>query len=413
MIKQFLVIVIVLSNLYSTVNTNIPNRRVAQFGGEKGYIVIPAPYSIPGIGEGIAWFSSFNNYYKNTDVYIGNVTGDVEGGFLGIWDLNIIDNRLFVNIDYNNMSKVATSNYSTRGLEGNGENYSILEFNKYEQKAIQTTLSFFQRRLEFVLKISNNQTRLNAIKNQDGQTIENIINPTITTTNTNEFKTVFDFTDDKLDPRKGIRAEIGTEYTKPQSTFDSKFYTINYNISAYIPMMKASTLVFNYFKSDAHVTQEGELDKNKIASKLGFNCGNNCAPSLQQLIDNTFYVNKLGNAKPLGGSHRLRSYKTNRFIASHSQSFGTEFRWNLNSSRKPLDLYFMKDVKTGIQFAIFYEIATSTDETSKLWSDTKSTSGIGTRFIMGSGVIYRFDIANGEEGTELSIMVNYPWEGII
>jgi hypothetical protein len=36
--------------------------------------------------------------------------------------------------------------------------------------------------------------------------------------------------------------------------------------------------------------------------------------------------------------------------------------------------------------------------------------GAGLRMVTASGLIYRLDGATGEEGFEMTMMINYPWE---
>ena len=40
----------------------------------------------------------------------------------------------------------------------------------------------------------------------------------------------------------------------------------------------------------------------------------------------------------------------------------------------------------------------------------RDSYGIGARLVTKSGLIFRADIATGEEGEEVSIIVGYPWE---
>lgn len=88
---------------------------------------------------------------------------------------------------------------------------------------------------------------------------------------------------------------------------------------------------------------------------------------------------------------------------------GTEFRWNFATDVIPFDFWIWKDIATGFQLALFHEIATVAEQKSQLWEDSRSSTGAGLRMVSGSGIVYRFDMAYGDEGRQTSIIFNYPW----
>lgn len=402
MVRIIFIVFLLQTLLLSKETSIIPKRIGPQFFNEKGYLLLPAPYSIPGIGEGIAYFASFNNYYGNSDLFVSKLEGDVTGYLLGVWDVHLIKNRLLVDLTFHDMDKIGISNYATRGMNNSADTYSILEFDKNLNTTIEATLTFYDRRLEFIALYSQSQSRLSAIYSNNGSLIEAINNQETVHRDNHSFATLIDLTNDRLNPTKGLRTEIKYQQSQPASDFYPDYYTLNYNLTGYVPVGRRSTLALNYFKSDAIVTREGETDKVEIAKRVG---------SEPSVIDNQYQENRLGHASSLGGVSRLRSYPGDRFIGAHTESVGMELRLNLTAERKPFNLYFMKDIRTGIQFAFFHEIGTAADNRDDLWHETRSSTGLGARFIMGSGVVYRFDFAKGDEGSEMSIIVDYPWEG--
>lgn len=408
--KAVLIFLLMTLCLNAVFEWEIPQRRGKQFLNEPGYLVLPVPYSLPGIGEGVGYFTSFNNYYGNMDFFAMKLTGDVDGEFFGIWDLFLIKERLFLDFTYQNLNKFGVSSYSSRGLNDDADNFSVLEFNQFQNQSLKATLSFFERRLEFIGRFSEGHSALVAIRDSNGHLIEDLSGAQATDTRGRVLSAIIDLTDDRQNPIKGIKTEIEYRESNARRDFDPDYYTINYNITGYIPVNNKDTIALNAFRSDAFVTRMGETDKSVIASKLGFGCGGSCSQTIQNVIDNKYKENTLGNAQSMGGASRLRSYPGGRYIGAHSEAFGAEYRWNLSADRKPFDLVFMKDIRTGMQFAFFHEVATVADDRRDLWSDVKHSSGIGARFIMGSGVVYRFDFATGSEGNEVSIIVDYPWE---
>ena len=49
------------------------------------------------------------------------------------------------------------------------------------------------------------------------------------------------------------------------------------------------------------------------------------------------------------------------------------------------------------------------EKSSDLWDQTRYSYGAGLRLVAASGAVYRADIANGDEGSELTVFFFYPW----
>jgi hypothetical protein len=92
--------------------------------------------------------------------------------------------------------------------------------------------------------------------------------------------------------------------------------------------------------------------------------------------------------------------------------YGTEVRWNLTDERTPFNIFIMKDIRTSVQVAAFYEIGTTSDVRSELnkRSNMRDDYGLGLRIITASGVVFRGDLAFGKEGMTPEIFIGYPWE---
>ena len=72
----------------------------------------------------------------------------------------------------------------------------------------------------------------------------------------------------------------------------------------------------------------------------------------------------------------------------------------------------MKDVRTTVQVALFYETGVTSDERGDLWRwrNYRSSYGTGLRMVFASGLVLRGDLANGRDGFNVSFFVGYPWE---
>lgn len=397
---------------------NAIERKRDQFSKNNNYIVVPAPYSVPGIGQGFLLIAYAGNVFNGyTDLFITKTAGDVEGLFYAVRDLHLIDERLYFEMFSGDIDKAAVASYKQRGMDSDQNEYNILESSDITFRGGSTTLSYFDRMFELSFQYAYGAASFNRILDKDGNVIAE------GTEQKHEFSRhmytmTIDYTDDLQDPREGIRLEMTYENAglANSSASTPEQYIVDYNLTLYIPLLSFSTLALNYFQSDAVVTKEGETDLTTIEQELGIDCTGRpdeaeCESAKEAVIQNTFAENKYGTASNLGGAMRLRGYPQNRFRAAHQRFYAAELRWNLSDENSPFDLFFMKDIRTGTQLAFFYETANSADLTEDLGKTWKSNYGIGFRLITRSGFVYRFDIAEGDEGSQIAAFFNYPWEG--
>src|SRR5512145_1329609 len=127
-----------------------PERRVDQYPTENGYLILPLPYSIPGIGEGYFLMGYLSNVFGSTsDAFVVRVAGDAEGYVAKFDEVPLIRNRLFFNMTEQRIDKAAVNNYKTRGVANGEDAYNIVEVNQADQRDIGLTLSLHERRLEY------------------------------------------------------------------------------------------------------------------------------------------------------------------------------------------------------------------------------------------------------------------------
>ena len=68
---------------------------------------------------------------------------------------------------------------------------------------------------------------------------------------------------------------------------------------------------------------------------------------------------------------------------------------------------FLVGLRMVLQTSFFYETGSVSDDVSLLHEKMKSSFGVGFRAII-SGLIYRFDMAKGEDGIAPTLFINYP-----
>ncbi len=390
-------------------------RRRDQYLSAPGYFVAPAPYALPGIGTGLMVVGMANNIYgTQTDVLADVITGDVGGYGFAIADWYLIDKHLKFEMLHSFFDKASFQSYKSRGMESKKDDYVLLSVDEMKFTGLRMTASFWDKMLEFYSMAYLASFQLDSIRDKDGDLLLEASDIGVQDTKFYIVGMMADYTDDRVDPRRGIRFDTSLDYSPPNGDEGPDFYQHNYNLTAYIPVGKRSTWVFNYYRSDAIVLKEGETDYDRLADQLGLNCTTLSDPSersdCESVINNSQIANKYGSATSLGGRSRLRSYSEGRFSGAHTQFYGSEFRWNLTEEVTPFDIGFMKDIRTGIQVAFFYERGSVAEKISDLGKHERFSYGTGVRMVTASGLVYRLDGATGDEGFEMTMIINYPWE---
>lgn len=388
-----------------------PERRKNQDLTTPGYLVLPLPYSKPGIGKGFMLLGNIANVAETTaDLSAILVTGDAGGTILYGEEIPLISDWLSMEFYYQDINKASINQYTKRGMEASNKNdFKIIEVGLAKQ--LSTTLVFnnYNKRLNFYYKHNDSEYKLTKIKDHTGTLIQTTNYSSSNKSDSLKFE--LDYTDDHLDPRNGIRLGVTYQDHKATSTDNPDFYTLDYDIQGYFPFRTNDTLVVNYYQSDAHVNRIGNTDPAAIRAQLDLNCGGDptCLQTEQELVDSNINERTYGTASSLGGDSRLRAYPQSRYQGAHSAFLGAEYRWNITQEATPFDYFIWKDVRTAIQVALFTSVGTVSETSSKLWKETRYAYGAGLRLITGSGGVYRFDIATGNEGFQTTIIFKYPW----
>lgn len=403
------------SDSAGAVHSFLVDRRKEQFETSFAYAVFPLPYSLPGIGKGISFVGAAMNIANTyTDAYGIVYSGDVEGAAVGVADIHIVPRTLILDVGVGAVSKASIQNFRERGMNTDKNNYLLIDVDDSEYFGGRLTATFLDRRFEMYGAWYGGASKLNSIRDKDGNVIVEAHDSSRQRSHTTMFGTRIDLTDDYDDPRRGARLAV-TRSASPPSDSGPDFSVMDYNMTAYLPVGSRNTWAFNYLRSDAIVSRMGETDPAKIQNQHGINCSDPslttqqqqyCTDAVSLMIANNTY----GAATSLGGFDRLRSYSQGRFRGAHTEFYGTEFRWNLTDEAKPFDLFIMKDIRTSVQLAAFYEIGSTADlrdDVGKIW---RKSYGVGFRMVTASGVVFRGDVADGYDGVSTAVFIGYPWE---
>jgi len=395
-----------------TFSFEIPDRRKDQFGADFAYYMYPIAGEIPGLGTAAGLGGSLLNIGGSDADFTGYyIDGDFSASGFAFIDLHAIKKRLVFDLGYN-AYHVAPISY-TRGLNSDPDEF--IQPKVQGQYLIgQMTLTYDERRYETFLRVLNGKEKLEEVLNADGEAFTGINKDWNYHTSYSVGGSV-DLTDDRLDPRKGVRFELNIKLPQNESKENTEYFVADFNSSYYLPMRRWDTLVFNIFGSHAFVTRKGETDYNTVKASQGLECSpvpsperDSCLETEKTQLNQTIAHRKYGTATSLGGTQRLRSFNNYRYYASKVLFYGLEYRWNLTDERTPFNIYIAKGIRTGVQLAAFWERGAVSDGYRDLIETGRNSYGLGFRVIL-SGVVIRFDVANGNEGFQTQLFITYPW----
>ncbi len=384
-----------------------------QFLYDSSYLVFPLPYSLPGIGQGVMVTGLMGNIYgTNTDAYLIGITGDAQGAVMAVEDIHIIPETLILDLMHQNITRAVVNNYENRGMDSGKDDYNLIEVDQVLNYHAKLTLSLYERQLELYAVLDQQRARVIKVRDHEGNIIADLKDPFISESKKKRLGLLVDYTDDYLNPKKGVRFSAEYIPSEAASELDPEFYTIDKSLSLYYPLLDSLTWAFNVFASDAYVTKEGETDREIIKNDLGLNClsyDSACLKAEDDLINMMINMRKNGTATGLGGDKRLRSYPGDRYSGAHTFYSSTELRWNVSEGIHPFNFWIWKDIATGLQLAFFHEIGSVSEKLSDLGDITRESYGMGFRLVSASGFVYRADYAQGHDGGELTVMFAYPW----
>ncbi len=416
MLKRAITLLVLLLCVPPVFAWDVAERRKEQFPTEFAYLLAPLPYSMPGIGEGYFLMGYLSNLFDTTaDVAVISVQGDATGLVTQLDELPLIKDRLFLQLMNVDIDKATVSDYESRGMDGSSD-YNLVEVSAVRQQSAELTLNLWQRRLALITRYKSSANDVEALRDSSGDLLASYDPPVRSEGISRSIGTMLDLTDDYQDPRDGLRLRLDLTDHPSDKSSDPDFFVVDYSLLYYLPFNGSDTMVFNFFRSDAHVRSKGATTPAEVIAEMG---GSACVPGPEyasciaaetQRVYNIIAANRYGTATSLGGTDRLRSYADGRFSGAHTEFLGIELRSNFVQDAEPFDYLIWKDVRTSVQLAVFAEMGTVAETRGDLWKDTRSSVGIGARLVTASGSVYRADWATGDEGSEFSVFFFYPWK---
>jgi len=96
------------------------------------------------------------------------------------------------------------------------------------------TLTFDERRYELYVRMLSGRNRLLEILDKDKQAFAGV-DTDWNTGNSYSLGGSIDLTDDRVDPRKGVRLEVSTRLPNGHNADISEYFVNDYNLTTYLP----------------------------------------------------------------------------------------------------------------------------------------------------------------------------------
>ena len=407
-------------------------RRRPQITEDLSYFFYPLAYQVPGLGAGQGLGSTVINGLGNgSTISLLGVRGDIEVDSIVLTDVPIFTSHFTLSMVYADGNKGGFAYYG-RGRDSSPEPEFTLEFGRSYGRALELGLNFFDRQLEFYVggalafpeidyetsDLANFDELENRPPSEQENEIAKFVKNLLKYYNLNKIYVsrrglLIDYTDDRTDPRSGIRFNFENYFFEGEGL--TNFHTYDYSLTSYFPNADSTgVLVGNIFFSSSEVTKAlgfGEFDYDQCL-KDGKGSEEISIDTLCKGVErgfNDFNQNEAANssATALGGPNRLRSYPVARFYDKYSFFAGIEYRFYFLEQLTPFDFLLEKGTFEALQLAPFYEVGQVSDSNDDtLFQNFKYSAGIGLRIVL-SSVIFRADVANGGEGSETTILIGY------
>jgi len=385
------------------------------FDSEIAWFIYPVVGSIPGVQDFYGLGGTVSGIGgSESDITAISLRGkaeyfddDFQIDILSIFDIPLFTERLTFTW-FSTKIRNAAWPEGQRGIDSDPDSMYYLLASKVEASGGELSANIFDNQLEAYYGYTYAAVKPYGLVDPNG-TFSNAQNAGIIESPRGyRYGLYLDDTDNRRDPRIGYRFQY-EKWGQPSSREgNSEYYQEDFNLSGYIPVLSENkgVLVLNQFFGSSTVLKKGTVDQSQ------FVCDNTVKPGCQAIL-NELYARRVaeaenGKATSLGGTNRLRGYRTNRFYDSYTNFRGVEFRWYVHEVQKAFNYILEKGTFAGLQLALFYEEGTVSPDKGNLWKNMRTSYGAGTRFIFNT-IIVRIDRGFGEEGGQTTFFVGYPF----
>jgi len=414
-VYKILILITFFLTLSSSVNAILFERRKT-FDSEISWFVYPVVGSIPGVQDFYGIGGTVSGIGgSESDVTAVSLRGkaeyfesDFQIDILSIFDIPLFTEHLTFTFF---STKIRNGGWpeGQRGIDSDPDSNYYLLASKVEASGGELSLNFYDNQLEAYYGYTDAKVKPYGLVDPNGTFYNAQNSGIIESPRGYRYGLYLDDTDNRRDPRIGYRFQYEKWGQPSTRSGNSEYYQEDFNLTGYIPVLSGNkgVLVLNQFFGSSTVLKKGTVDKSQ------FVCDETKLPGCQAILDE-IYARQLaeaenGKATSLGGTNRLRGYRTNRFYDSYTNFRGVEYRWYLYEAQKAFNYFLEKGTFAGFQLAFFYEQGTVSPDRGSLWENMRTSYGVGTRFIFNT-IIVRIDRGVSEdEGGQTTFFVGYPF----
>ncbi len=177
---------------------------------------------------------------------------------------------------------------------------------------------------------------------------------------------------------------------------------LDYGAAGLIPLSTHYSITLKVNFSDAIVSVNKSYDTDaEVRAALGADCTTitnlteraKCQKLENALVAYILQNNLRGTTNPLGGNAGLRSFREQRFKATHSALYSAEFNTNLSTL---LGVLNAKNSKLAL--VLFYDQGFANDDKLELFKESKFSNGVALKYFKGAGSI-NLQAASGSDNS--------------
>jgi hypothetical protein len=358
-----------------------------------GLIPIAARYD----GAGSIYGAGYQTKLGSYDLLLGGVTGDASA--YGVLVTKHFNKDLEVSLgalSFDNVSLLTTYN---RNLQSDEDQQYLLNI---KGNAIAAGLKWwlFSDMITLKTSVTQSTVQFDSYQDEDENEID-LAGANLFDVETLNIKTGLDFNfyDNAKAPSKGFG--LNTSISKVSGRTGQSDQTIlEYGATALVPIYTHFSLLFKAKFSDAIVKVNSSYDTDaEVRAALNANCSSvtdaskrtKCQNLENELVAYILQNNLRGTATPIGGSGGLRSFREQRFKATHTALYSAEFKTNLSS------LFNILNSKgSRLELNLFYDQAYANDDKLKLLDESKFSNGAAIQIIKNSNAI-KLQVASGSD----------------
>jgi len=340
------------------------------------YLIVPAVASLPGIGVFVGVISSFSNL-GDTGIDLAATVADsidntdISVQFAALREIPLGLPGLKLEYWYGH---IKLGNFQAYLPGRNSPNFTIPITAEFDVQLLRPVWRFWERRISVFY----------SLQYFDGFNFDDDGNEHRFADHDASAGLRLDFTDDEIDPRRGVRLGYDTTLKAPSSSIlgensdpgnitggQDEIIVKHYDLAFYIPLTERLGLAWDnqYFSAEGN-EQEGEI----VA----------------------------------GGSPPLRGYPGGRWSDRYGVFSALEARYTWPKQIN-LDIYLAHGILEGIQFATFYELGQVSPEPGDLlFEDMHESYGAGIRLLF-SAIVLRLDFASSDEGPQTHLTIDQPF----